>query len=104
MDAGLIKPSSFALFHILSKGGSKDDLATIFDVWEDLASEPLKPGGHGGYSYDGIGYDVGGEVDEKVFPVHVVAANCGDVRMFKVWHHSCSTRARMATPAMVLSC
>lgn len=80
----LVKPSSFALFHILSKGGSAADLEALFDIWDDLPVTALKPGGHGGYSYDGIGYDVSPDEDEVVFPVHVVAANCGDIRMFIV--------------------
>jgi len=78
------RPSSFALFHLLSKRGSKYDLETLFDIWEDLPKQALRPGGNGGYSYDGIGYDVGPEDDEVVYPVHIVAANCGDIHMFKV--------------------
>ena len=80
----LVKPSSYALFHILSKGNNLQDLETVLDVWEELAVTRLQVGTNGGYTYDGLGYDVDEDDDEEVYPVHIVAANCGDLQMFQV--------------------
>ena len=83
----LVQPPAITFFRHLCRRGEADDLRILLDIWPHLARDRLVPGAAGPYAFDGLGYDVGAPgvtEDEQVYPIHVVAANSGDLDMFKL--------------------